>query len=167
MFRIDIASWRKAPHISQQNHATELAVTQSVLSAIENGRSRLPADKKDRLAEIFGQEQLDKFTYNEPDEGQRPSDPQILLSDSELVGALLRVFHSQEHKDDAHTHMLHHERMDEMQTRIDRLLERNDALAARNVQLQDRLDALGAEHLNLQHEVFRLKEILLRSNIDF
>lgn len=163
---IDIAALRKAHRISQQSLAEKLSVKQSFLSAIENGRSRLPADKRERLTEIFGEEEIRKFSSCDHHDHPAAPDNDSEISESEMMARLLRIFHSQEHKDDDHNHRLHHQRIDEMQQRIDRLLERNDKISEKNISLQSRLDQSTARIIEARNEIHRLREILIRHGID-
>lgn len=88
MPRIDIARLRKDNGMSQNDLAQKLQITQSFLSAIENGKSPLPPEKEARIAEIFGLGSLDDYLIDS-------RQPEALtknleeMSDSEIFGQLL------------------------------------------------------------------------------
>lgn len=56
MSRLDLLRLRKRIGMSQRELTEQLHVRPSFLSAIENGRSRLPEEKMEKLKEIAGDE---------------------------------------------------------------------------------------------------------------
>ena len=161
MERIDVARIRKAHKMNQFELARRLQVKQSFLSAIENGKSSLPADKREMIGEIFG---ITDFT---PYIIQVPEPPAAKISEditeTELLSQLLNRFHEHAHKSEsahAHEHHEHHERIEALETR-------NDRLALRNEELSDHLDRLRDENEELRAEVFRLKNLLLDNGVKF
>lgn len=169
MPRFDIAKLRKVNGMSQNELANLLQITQSFLSAIENGKSPLPIEKEERLCEIFGLENLKdyivdkKFSQNE----NQLTD----MTDSDLFNQLLNRFHKQAHSSESeHHHHDHHEKIDELQkkidhlfNRVDTLMQRNDSLSADNDRLRKEIDEYRAEIDNLRRENFNLKSEILGS----
>lgn len=164
--KIDLAALRKAHHINQQTLADQLDMRQSFLSAIENGKSRLPQNRLARLIEIFGEDELTRYASytGTPHSGHAQEER---LSESDMMAKILRIFHSHEHESDTHNHELHHKKIDELQERIGRLLDRNENLSEKAMTLQERLDLMTAKNIEAQNEIYRLREILIRHNISF
>lgn len=65
MSRIDLTRLRKQAGMSQRNLAALLQVRPSFLSAIENGRSRMPDEKLEKIKEIFKLDSLEEFMIEE------------------------------------------------------------------------------------------------------
>lgn len=165
MKRLDLAALRKAHHINQINLAARLNMKQSFISAIENGKSPLPAIKLALLRDIFGDEEINKYMITTEDKS-----PQFNIetfSESDMMAQLLRMFHSHEHKEETHNHEMHHRKIDKLQERISILLERNDRLSEKCMTLQERLDLITAKNIEAQNEIFRLKELLLTYGIKY
>ena len=168
--------------MSQRELASLLQVRPSFLSAIENGRSRIPEEKLERLKDIFKLESLDEFMIEEQTEMVIP--PHIHSGDngmavpqhthsadggmnmphihsataeqSESITRLLNHFH-----DLAHQHDRQHGSVDEdMAARIDYLEKRNDRLSQRVDDLRDEVDRLREENLHL-------KELLIKNNLPY
>ncbi|MDE6294978.1 MAG: helix-turn-helix domain-containing protein [Muribaculaceae bacterium] len=165
MQRLDLAALRKAHNINQIELAKRLDMKQSFISAIENGKSPLPSVKLALLRELFGEEEVDKFMVEAEDKSLRLNIEN--LSESDMMAQLLRMFHSHEHKEESHNHEMHHRKIDELQERISRLLERNDRLADKCMTLRERLDHMTAQNIEAQNEIFRLKELLLSNGIRY
>lgn len=160
MYRIDIARLRKDHGMSQRILAEHLQIKQSFLSAIENGKSPLPTNKRQRLAEIFGDVDLHDYyvdTDTQPDIEQVPD---VARNEASMLTQLLNYFHTQAHKESDKEHVAMHARVDTMQQRIDSLVERNEVL-------QEKLDMLRVEIDTLKTENFRLKEIILTNGIKY
>ncbi len=164
--KIDLAALRKAHRINQQTLADQLDMRQSFLSAIENGKSRLPKNRLGRLLEIFGEEELARYSCSTAAPYSNHS-PEEKLSEPDMMAKILRIFHSHEHESDTHNHELHHKKIDELQERIGRLLDRNESLSEKAMTLQERLDLMTAKNIEAQNEIYRLREILIRHNISF
>ena len=153
MNRIDLVKLRKRAVMSQRELAELLQVRPSFLSAIENGKSRLPEEKMLRLKEIF---EIDSFDgYMLDDEGETVTVPPHTHSDpGDSITQLLNHFHSLAHRNDQATHDA------ESVSRIDFLSKRNDRLSERVDELREKVDALREENL-------RLKELLIRNGIEY
>lgn len=165
MARIEIARLRKDHGMSQNELAQQLQITQSFLSAIENGKSPLPTEKEERIREIFSLPDLKQYTTEtlSPAEAARHL---AEMTDSDLFNQLLQRFHSQAHnRENESHHSNHHERISNLEeqnssllSRIDKMMERNDALASKNDELRNDIDTLRSE-------IYRLKSLLIENNI--
>lgn len=164
MPRIDIARLRKDRGMSQGELAQHLQITQSFLSAIENGKSPLPPEKEMRIMEIFNLPDLDRYIIDQmPPENDSPARTIEEMNESDLFNQLLNRFHDHAHRKDASTeHHTHHDRIAVLEERIDKLLERNDRLLERNDTLARENDRLREETDSLRKEIFSLKETLLK-----
>ena len=65
MSRIDLSKLRKRAGMSQRELASLLQVRPSFLSAIENGRSRLPEEKQEKIKEIFALDSLEEYMIDD------------------------------------------------------------------------------------------------------
>lgn len=168
MSRIDLTRLRKKHGMNQGELARELQVTQSFLSAIENGKSPLPPEKESRLLEIFGLDNLDDYIIDDPvspDVSRKMSD----MTDSDLFNQLLQRFHQQAHsKEGHHHHHDHHERIDSLQIQVEKLFERNENLMARNDRLAESCDNLRSDNdrLRKENDALRATADRLREEID-
>lgn len=154
MKKIDLLKLRKAAGLSQRELADRLSVQPSFLSAIENGRSRFPDEKIDKLKEIVALEDLADFMVE--DSVEAPAVPPHRHDDTDSLSQLLRHFHNLAHQTDDSTR----EREADLLNRIDYLAKRNDRLSERLDDLRDTVDILREEN-------FKLKELLLRNNISY
>lgn len=152
---IDLAKLRKRAGISQRELADQLQVRPSFLSAIENGKSRLPDEKLDRIMEIFELDSLDDYIME--DHGDTAIPPHThALDEGESLTMLLNHIHDLAHKRDRS----HAEPDPDAASRIDFLTRRNDRLSDRIDDLRDEVDGLRAENL-------RLKELLVKNGIQY
>ncbi len=154
MHRIDLVKLRKTAGISQRELADMLQVRPSFLSAIENGRSRLPEEKLDRIKEIFEIDNLERFYITE-DEPEVPPHTHI-LDEGDSLTHLLSHFHDIAHRRNRQSG----KDMDDLEARIEWLEGRNDRLS-------DRVDALRDEVDSLRNENLRLKELLIQNGIHY
>lgn len=167
MPRFDISRLRKENGMSQSELANLLQMTQSFLSAIENGKSPLPIEKEERLCEIFGLKDLKEYALDK----RTDADERKLtdLTDSDLFNQLLNRFHKQAHSSESeHHHHDHHQKIEELEQQIDILFSRNDALMLRNDnlsvdndQLRAEIDKYRAEIEDLRKENYSLRTQLL------
>ncbi|MBD5370232.1 MAG: helix-turn-helix domain-containing protein [Bacteroides sp.] len=155
MSRIDIVRFRKSEGISQRKLADMLDIKPSFLSAIENGRSRMPDDKVEKLRSIFGEDAICGFYVDETME--TPVPPHTHLHDEgDSLTQLLTHFHDLAHQRSGHNPG----KEKELAERIEALTLRNDRLSSRLDDLRDEVDALRVENL-------RLKELLLQHGIPY
>lgn len=154
--------------MSQRELADHLQVRASFLSAIENGRSRLPDEKLHRLKEIFQLDSLEDYLLPEDEiiTGAVPPHTHGVPPHSHGVPP-----HSHGETTDSITQLLNHlhdlahrnspvQSDPEQSARIEYLAQRNDRLSNRVDQLREEVDNLRTENL-------RLKELLIRNNIPF
>ena len=156
MKKIDLLRLRKTLGLSQKELAGRLAVRPSFLSAIENGRSRFPDEKTERLKEIAGMDSLDEFMVEDTPDTQAVPPHTHILDEADSLSGLLRHIHNLAHKNDA----VDREREKELTDRIDFLSKRNDRLS-------DRIDELRLAVDSLREENYRLKTLLLSKGIEF
>lgn len=157
MPRFDISRLRKENGMSQSELAILLQMTQSFLSAIENGKSPLPIEKEEKLMEVFNLKSLADYIMepkNEPEEKKITE-----MTDSDLFNQLLSRFHKQAHSEESqHHHHDHHQRIEELQKKVDSLFIRNDALMLRNDNLSNDNDRLRAEIDTYRTELEKLRK---------
>lgn len=155
MSRIDIARLRKNEGLSQRKLAEMLEIRPSFLSAIENGRSRLPEDKVEKIKTLFGTEIIEEYMYEECEENVVP--PHTHLHDeTDSLTQLLDKFHTLAHQ----RHNQPNDKVMELVTRLDKMSERNDRLSGKIDDLRDLVDQLRQENL-------RLKELLIKNQIQY
>lgn len=155
MSRIDLVRLRKRIGISQRELAEMLQVRPSFLSAIENGKSRLPEEKMDKIKEIFELDDLEDYIIDDTLENGVP--PHSHISDqSESITQLLNHFHDLAHQ----RNKSQYDHDSETFSRIDFLLKRNERLSDRVDELRDEVDSLREENL-------KLKELLLKNGLTY
>lgn len=170
MPRYDISRLRKENGMSQSELSNLLQITQSFLSAIENGKSPLPIEKESKLCEVFGISDLNDYVLDKKND--TPEKSVTEMTDSDLFNQLLSRFHKQAHSaEDEHHHHDHHHHIDELEQKLDAMFQRNDALMLRNENLNadnDRLraeiDTYRVEIEKLRAENFKLRTILLEKD---
>lgn len=75
--------------------------------------------------------------------------------------------HGREREYDDDSLQVSREEMDSLQERIRRLWVRNETLTEKNSDLQSRIDTLADKMEASTQEIYRLRELLLRNNINF
>lgn len=166
MARIDLSRLRREKGMSQIDLARELKITQSYLSAIENGRGQLNAEKEALLKHIMGLESLDDYYVTEQTpRGNKSADD---LEESDLLERLLKKFHDQAHKEDpdSNHHHDHHRRIEYLEDVLQKLLDRNEILFARNEQLEQKLEERQNELDASRKEIYRLRLLLTGLGVD-
>lgn len=154
MKRIDYVSLRKRAGMSQRQLADILQVRPSFLSAIENGRSRMPDEKLERLKEIFELENLDAYIIE--DDKDVNSSHSHIMEPEDTITSILNHFHDLAHQREKATHGNDSE-----------VAERIDYLTRRNDRLSERVDDLREEVDRLRSELLRLKELLIKNGIPY
>lgn len=154
--------------MSQSELASRLQITQSFLSAIENGKSPLPIEKEGMLCEIFKLNSLKDYEVER--KTADVEDKKVTeMTDSDLFNQLLSRFHRQAHsEEEEHHHHDHHRKIEDLQLQIDSLfvrndalMQRNDSLSADNDRLREEIDTYRNEIERLREEIFSLKVKLL------
>lgn len=155
MNKIDLVKLRKRAGMSQRALADLLQVRPSFLSAIENGRSRIPEEKLEKIKEIFEIESFDDYILpNVADSANStPSDLHI-VDQGDSFTHLLTHFHDLAHKNS------NLKPENELLNRIDFLTKRNDRLSERVDDLRDEVDRLRQENI-------RLKELLVKHGVEY
>lgn len=151
MKKLDLLRLRKMVGLSQREMARQLGVQASFLSAIENGRSRFPEEKIDKLKEVVGLDDISDFMIGDREETPVVPPHTHALDESDSLSQLLRHIHKLAHQTDNASH--------ELETG---LRDRIDYLTARNDRLSDRLDQLLDEVNRLREENYNLKLQLLQ-----
>lgn len=154
MSRLDLVRLRKRAGMSQRELAEILQVRPSFLSAIENGRSRLPDEKMEKIKEIFELDSLEDYMIDSDDRSAGVAPHTHLMDQSDSFTHLLTHFHDLAHKNS------NSQADEEISGRIDFLTRRNDRLSERVDDLRDEVDRLRQENL-------RLKELLIRNGIEY
>ncbi|MBD5328300.1 MAG: helix-turn-helix domain-containing protein [Bacteroides sp.] len=155
MSRIDLVRLRKRAGMSQRELADLLQVRPSFLSAIENGKSRLPEEKLEKIKEIFELDNLEGYMMEETSDTVVP--PHSHLSDqSDYLTQLLNHFHDLAHQRDKEDATSNAEHI----ARIEFLEKRNDRLSQRVDDLREEVDHLREDNL-------RLKELLISNGIAY
>ena len=155
MKRIDFVRLRKRAGMSQRELADLLQVRPSFLSAIENGKSRMPDEKLDRIKEIFELDSLDDYMVEEHAEQAVPPHTHV-MDQNDTLAQLLNHFHDLAHQRERE----HSGQEADAAARIEFLTKRNDRLSERVDDLRDEVDAL-------REEILRLKELLLQNGIQY
>lgn len=155
MKRIDFVRLRKRAGMNQRELADLLQVRPSFLSAIENGKSRMPEEKLDKIKEIFELESLDDYMVDEHLDQTVPPHTHV-LDQNDTLAQLLNHFHD-----------LAHQREREHSGQFADAAERLEYLTKRNDRLSDRIDDLRDEVDNLREENLRLKELLIKNGIQY
>ena len=141
--------------MSQRELADILQVRPSFLSAIENGKSRMPDEKLDRIKEIFELDSLDDYMVEEHAEQAVPPHTHA-MDQNDTLAQLLNHFHD-----------LAHQRERELSGQDADAAERIEFLTKRNDRLSERVDDLRDEVDSLRTENLRLKELLLKNGIQY
>lgn len=155
MKRIDFVRLRKRAGMSQRELAGLLQVRPSFLSAIENGKSRMPDEKLDKIKEIFEVDSLDDYMVEEHSVQTVPPHTHA-MDQNDTLAQLLNHFHD-----------LAHQREREHSGQEADSLARIEFLTKRNDRLSDRVDDLRVEVDALREENMRLKELLLKNGIQY
>lgn len=156
MSKIDLVRLRKRAGMSQRELADKLQVRPSFLSAIENGRSRMPEEKLEKIKEIFELDNLDDYLLEDCTPENMVPPHTHLMDQSDSLTQLLNHFHDLAHQREKETH-----------TQDTESLERIDFLTRRNDRLSERVDDLRDEVDRLRTELLRLKELLIKNGINY
>ena len=164
MSRIDLVKLRKIAGMSQRDLADLLQVRPSFLSAIENGKSRLPEEKLLKIKEIFEIDDLEPYTIDDAADSVVVVPPHThphthghahaQAEPLDSLTQLLNHFHDLAHRNNRDVED------PELAARIDFLTKRNDRLSDRLDDLRDEVDTLRAENL-------RLKELLIKAGVSY
>lgn len=167
--RFDLARLRKKLNLSQKELAEKLGIRQSFLSAIETGKSPLPADKRLMLAKLSEPESLEDYIIENSAESTHGHNQQNFgaMSETGMLKELLNYFHTQAHRDQDKHHENMHLQLDSFQHRNDRLQKKNDELTDKIQNLSDLVEQLRTELHSTRTENLHLKELLIKNNISY
>lgn len=151
--------------MSQNELAQHLQITQSFLSAIENGKSPLPTEKEAKILEIFSLRDLSGYTADgAPAEKPKESAD---MSDGDLINQLLNRFNNPQQAKEADAKILACKgRISELEQRNSNLLDHAESLLARNDELSARNDELRSLVDKLREEIYRLRLIIASNGLD-
>ena len=155
MRRLNLSRLRRAAGLNQRDLAEKLGVRPSFISAIENGKSRFPDDKLDRLKEIVLLDDLDEFYDEKAADSNTVPLHTHPFGENDPITELLKHIHAQAHKNDQSATS----REAELEQRLDFNIMRNERLSRRVDELRDEVDRLRDENYRLREELF-----LARSN---
>ena len=159
MARIDIAKLRKMAGLTQRELADKIDIHQSFLSSIENGRSRIPENKLDKIKEVIGIDNFEDFIIEDVEQENNIPVRHSHVHETQpndSITKLLEHFHAIAHQN----YKSNHQNEAKLTQRIDSLVDRNEHLSKRVDELRDLVDKLRDEN-------YRLKELLLSHSISF
>lgn len=142
--------------MSQIELASRLQITQSYLSAIENGKGQLNPEKEELLRQVMQLDSLEDYYLNVAQPQKSQADD---LEESDLLNRLLTRFHEQAHRSspDSNHHHDHHKRIEYLEGEVQKLYERNETLFGRNERLERKLEQREEELKSCRDEVYRLR----------
>lgn len=150
--------------MSQNELAQHLQITQSFLSAIENGKSPLPTEKEARILEIFSLHDLSGYTSDSISEKQKSIAD---MSEGDLIRQLLNRFYSQTQVKEVDARVQQcNDRIKELEQRNSDIMRHADNILQRNERLNQRNDELRAQVDELRDENFRLRRLLAEYHPD-
>ncbi len=164
MARYDLKRLRTDQKITQKELADRLKVTQGFLSSVEKWRNPFPDDRIDDLQKVFPDVDLTEYEVSEEDVprenvGSFNRHSEIDINDSKLLLRLLDVIgKSTTSLDDARS--AESEETTDWRRRYDKLNDKYEELRAER-------DSLLREKYELRDEIFRLRELLMKNNIDY
>lgn len=164
MARYDLKRLRTDHKITQKELADRLKVTQGFLSSVEKWRNPFPDDRIDDLQKVFPDVDLTEYEVSDEDVprenvGSFKRHSEIDINDSKLLLRLLDVIgKSTTSLDDARS--AESEESTDWRRRYDKLNDKYEELRAER-------DSLLREKYELRDEIFRLRELLMKNNIDY
>lgn len=168
--KYDLTLLRKKLNLRQKDLASMLNIKQSFLSAIENGKSRLPEEKEAMLLSLFDNSVLEEViveTHSNRGVSQVAQPDMQDTMGTAMIKELLNYFHTQAHRDqDAHHEQMHLQ-IDEFQERNNQLMKKNDELHDKIDRLSEKIEALNRELYSTRDENLRLKKLLIDNNIPY
>lgn len=164
MARYDLKRLRTDHKITQKELADRLKVTQGFLSSVEKWRNPFPDDRIDDLQKVFPEVDLTEYEVSDEDVprenvGSFNRHSEIDINDSKLLLRLLDVIgKSTTSLDDARS--AESEESTDWRRRYDKLNDKYEELRAER-------DTLLRDKYELRGEIFRLRELLMKNNIDY
>lgn len=164
MARYDLKRLRTDQKITQKELADKLKVTQGFLSSVEKWRNPFPDERIDDLQKVFPDVDLTEYEVSDEDVprenvGSFNRHSEIDINDSKLLLRLLDVIgKSTTSLDDARS--AESVETTDWRKRYDKLNDKYEELRAER-------DSLLREKYELRDEIFRLRELLMKNNIDY
>ena len=173
MLTLDLQRIRKEFGVTQKALADIININQSFLSNIENGRSPLPPDKREKILETFNITHPEEYTIDIPTPyniknvqrsligGNKFMNNSSLESSSIIseVRKMLEMYFGSIGDTD-NINVILSEQLEQNSKRIRALEEKNEKLYDKNDLLRERLD-------EMKEEVFRLRRILAENGIEY
>lgn len=162
MLRIDLLKIRKTAGLSQRQLAEMLAVRPSFLSAIENGRSRFPEDKIERLLEICGIDDIAPFVTQDDIEASAPVPPHThphTHGDDAVITHILEHIHSEAHSRPSSDRQINEKIINILEGQVNRLMDTVN-------KLYDQMHEQHKEYSKMSEENIRLRWLLRSHGID-
>ena len=159
MIRIDIAKLRKMAGLTQRELAEKIEIHQSFLSSIENGRSRLPENKLQKIKDVLGIDNIDDYIIENQEHDKAFIAQAQHLQDCKNNDSISKLLE--------HFHAISHQNNKDIKHNEAKLHDRIETLSYRNEKLSHRVDELRETIDSLRDENYRLKELLLNNSISF
>lgn len=172
MAHIDLREFRRIRNIKQRELAEKLGITQSFLSNIERGRSPLPADKMQRIIEIYEIESLDEFVvYDERDKvnggNVNSNNVNSTINDMESMSEVMREIIASSKSGDKEVSGAVSELVKRYGEMMDSVMRRNGQLLEKSDELRSELDAARKENDELRKQILDLRTILIKNHIEY
>lgn len=173
MTTLDLQKIRKEFNVTQKALADMLNINQSFLSNIENGRSPLPPDKREKILQAFNISRPEDYTI-EVSEPQNIKNVQrsfiggnnftnnSSIESSELlieIRKMLELYFGNNTESDNVSKIL--------SDQLDKSAKRISVLEEKNESLYEKIDKLQARILSIQEENLTLRRILAERGIEY
>lgn len=173
MTTLDLQKIRKEFNVTQKALADMLNINQSFLSNIENGRSPLPPDKREKILQAFNISRPEDYTIevSEPQNiknvqrsfiGGNKFTNNSLIESSELlieIRKMLELYFGNNTESDNVSKIL--------SDQLDKSAKRISVLEEKNESLYEKIDKLQARILSIQEENLTLRRILAERGIEY
>lgn len=173
MTTLDLQKIRKEFNVTQKALADMLNINQSFLSNIENGRSPLPPDKREKILQAFNISRPEDYTI-EVSEPQNIKNVQrsfiggnnftnnSSIESSELlieIRKMLELYFGNNTESDNVSKIL--------SDQLDKSAKRISVLEEKNESLYEKIDKLQARILSIQEDNLTLRRILAERGIEY
>ena len=173
MLTLDLQRIRKEFGVTQKALADMLNINQSFLSNIENGRSPLPADKREKILETFNISRPEEYTIDTPTPYNIKNVQRSIIGGNKFmnnssaesssiiaeVRKMLEMYFGNS-GDSENIQVILADQLEQSSKRISKLEEKNEKLYEKNDHLRERLD-------EVKEEVLRLRRILAENGIEY
>lgn len=173
MLTLDLQRIRKEFGVTQKALADMLNINQSFLSNIENGRSPLPPDKREKILEAFHITRPDEYTIDIPTSYSIKNVQRSIIGgnkflnnssvESSAVIAEIRTIlerYLANNNEQENLTVILSDQLEKCANRINSLEAKNEALYEKN-------DLLRAKLEEVQEEVFTLRRLLADNGISY